>query len=137
MKTYYKFYFNTYLDGRDDTPAFIIITDGEKYGIAFPDGADEDTVESMSAAIGARIEAATRDSKSVNPTDVLNFISYNMMFLDASEEEDIYPSWEEATNYAKQSLSAFSNGMTGWKFKLNEPVFPDFLNNDNMTEENK
>lgn len=135
MKTYYKFYFTTYLDGRDEKPAFIIITDGDKYGIAFPDGADEDTIESMSAAIGARIEAATRDSKSTNPTDVLDFISYNMMFLDASDEEDIYSSWEEATEYAKRTLSAFSNGMTGWKFKLHEPIFPDFSDNDNKTEE--
>ena len=135
MKTYYKFYFNTYLDGRDETPAFIIITDGDKYGIAFPDGVDEETSDSMSAAIGARIEAATRDGKPTNPNDVLNFISYNMMFLDASEEDDVYESWDEATTYAKQSLSAFSNGITGWKFKLQEPVFPDFSDNDNKTEE--
>ena len=83
MKTYYKSYFYTYLDGRDETPAFIIITDGDRYGIAFPPEADEDVVSSMSAAIGARIEAVTRDDESKSPGEILNFISYNMMFLDA------------------------------------------------------
>lgn len=135
MKTYYKFYFYTHLDGRDETPAFIIITDGARYGIAFPSEADEDAISSMSAAIGARIEAVTRDDKSKSPGEILNFISYNMMFINAAEEDDIYPSWEEASNYAETSLSAFYNGMTGWKFKLNEPTFPDFSNNDNKTEE--
>ena len=135
MKTYYKFYFYTYLDGRNEAPAFIIITDGDRYGIAFPSEADEDVISSMSAAIGARIEAATRDDESKSPGEILNFISYNMMFLNADEEDDIYPSWEEASKYAKISLSAFSSGVTGWEFKLHEPTFPDFPNNDNKTEE--
>jgi hypothetical protein len=135
MKTHYKFYFYTYLDGRDEAPAFIIITDGDKYGIAFPPEADEDVISSMSAAIGARIEAVTRDDKNKTPSEILSFISYNMMFITASEEDDIYPSWKEAVDYAEISLSAFSNGVIDWKFKLHEPTFPDFPNNDNKTEE--
>ena len=135
METYYKLYFNTHLDGRNETPAFIVITDGSRYGIAYADGMNEESIVPMNAAIGARIEAITRDDKSKSPSDILNFILYNMMFIDADAEDDIYPSWEEAVDYAKTYLSAFSNGVTGWEFKLHEPTFPEFPSKDTKTEE--
>lgn len=135
METYYKFYLNTDLEGGDDTAAFIIITDGEKYGIAFPDGYEDDSIEAMRMAIGARIEAATRDGNKPTPSEVLSFITYNMMYVQASEEDDIYPSWEDASKAAEASLGAFSRGLNNWKFKLYEPVMPEFDNNDNKTEE--
>jgi hypothetical protein len=112
-----------------------VITDGSKYGIAYADGMNEESIIPMSAAIGARIKAVTENKKSVSPGEVLNFIIYNMMFIDADAEDDIYDSWEEAVDYAKTYLSAFSNGVTGWEFKLHEPTFPESPSNDNKTEE--
>lgn len=135
METYYKFYISTDLDGGDDTAAFVVITDGSKYGIAFPDGYEEDSIEAMRMAIGSRIEAATRDGNNPTPSEVLSFITYNMMNIQASEEDDIYPSWEDASKVAEESLGAFSRGLDGWKFRLYEPIMPKFDNNDNETEE--
>jgi hypothetical protein len=135
METYYKFYFNSDLDGADETAAFVIITDGTKYGVAFPDGYDEESVEAMRMAIGARIEAATREESKATPSEVLSFITYNMMFVQASEEDDVYPSWEEASKVAEESLGAFSRGLNNWKFELYEPILPNFSDNDNETEE--
>lgn len=137
METYYKFYFNSYLDGSDDTAAFVIITDGDRYGIAFSEEMEEENIKPMSMAIGARISAATREGNTLSPGEILNFIPYNMMLINASEEDDIYPSWKEASDAAEIALTAFSHKATGWDFKLHEPIFPKPLDNDNKTEEKK
>lgn len=135
METYYKVYFNSYLDGSDDTAAFVVITDGNGYGIAFSEEMNEESIEPMCMAIGARINGLTRDNKSVTPSEVLNFIPYNMMYINANDEDTIYPSWEEASEAAEIALSAFSHKGSGWKFKLYEPIFPKPLDKDNETEE--
>jgi hypothetical protein len=134
METYYKFYFDTHLDGSDATPAFIILAQEEMYGIAFPETMDEESIEAMSMAIGTRI-AVAKAGGTLTPGEILNLIPYNMMFIEASREDDIYPSWEEASKAAKDSLEAFAHKSTGWQFKLHSPIFADSSNNDNTTEE--
>ena len=134
MKTYYKSYFKTHIDGREETPAFIILAQEEMYGIAFPETMDEESIESMSMAIGTRI-AVAKTKGTLTPGEILNLVPYNMMFIQTSEEDIIYATWEEASEEAKNFLEAFSHKSSGWKFKLHSPMFPDSSDNDNKTEE--
>jgi hypothetical protein len=134
MKTYYKSYFNIHLDGREETPAFIILAQEEEYGIAFPETMDEESIEIMSMAIGTRIAVAKKEG-TLTPGEILNSIPYNMMFIQTSEEDIIYPTWEEASDEAKNFLEAFSHKSSGWKFKLHSPMSSDSSDNDNKTEE--
>lgn len=135
METYYKVYYNSKLDEGVESIAFIVITDGDKYGIAFPEGTDEDTASSMCAAIGARIYAVKSNKTDATPADILDFIPYNMMFINASEDDEAYDTWEDASKSAEDSLTAQSYGFMDWSFKLYEPTFPDFSNKDTEIKE--
>jgi hypothetical protein len=136
MKTYFKSYWNTYLDERDETLAFTMITDGEKYGIAFPAGFRDESIEDMRAVIGSRIYATKKINESANPGEILNSIPYNWMFLNASEEDDVYPTWETAVNEMEIITDANKvYGFPEWEFKLLEPLFPSLSESDHQSEQ--
>lgn len=135
METYYKLYSNTKLDESQGTVAFIIISDGEKHAIAFPNTTSADTIEDMQSAIGSRISAMKEFNKDVTPAEILDSITYNMMFITCSDEDEAYESWEDAAKAAEATMLAYSYDFMETEFKLYEPIMTDFSENDTMTEE--
>lgn len=132
METHYKFYLSGGLDGSEPTPAFIVMTDGDKYGIAFSPKTDEQNIKMFRMAIGARIKASTENNKGIHPAEVLDAIPYNMMFLSANPEDEVYESWDDAVAEAERTLQAYSNISDDWKFEVFDPIYPS---NDTETEE--
>lgn len=110
MSAYYRTYYFSNFDELENDVAFILVTDGKRTEVSFPEGQSERVIKGMCQALGARIDALKSVDKVTDtetlPTEILDAITYNMMVNFYKEENgpEEFPSFEAAWESAKQDL---------------------------------
>jgi hypothetical protein len=131
MSNYYRtYYFSSYQEEeQNQSIAFIIVTDGDRTEILFPETATENTIETLSQAIGARLAALEEldigtDAETA-VKEILEIVTYNMQVNFYIDEEGMesYPSFDDALSAAKEELiDDYSS--EDFKPKSYKPVLP-------------
>ena len=112
MSNYYRtYYFSNYQEEEENQSiAFVIVTDGDRTEILFPETATENTIETVSQGIGARLAAIegvdTVTDTETAATEILEVVTYNMPVHFYTDEEGMesYPSFDDALSAAKEEL---------------------------------
>jgi hypothetical protein len=143
MSNYYKtYYFSSYQEEEENQSiAFIIVTDGGRTEILFPESAADNTIETVSQGIGARLAAMesldVMSDKDTAVKEIFELVTYNMMVNFYIDEEGLesYPSFDEALTAAKEEL-VDDYSSENFKPKSYKPILPKNEENiDNKTEE--
>ena len=131
MSSYYRtYYFSNYQEEeQNQNIAFIIVTDGDRTEILFPETATDDIVETVSQGIGARLAALEdldikTDAESA-VKEILEVVTYNMQVNFYIDEEGMesYPSFDDALSAAKEEL-VDDYSSEDFKPKSYKPIFP-------------
>lgn len=131
MSNYYRTYYFSNHEEEDSNPnvAFAIVTDGSRTEILFPETATENTIETVSQAIGARIDAIegvdTVTNTDTAATEILEVVTYNMPVFFYQDEEGLesYPSFDDALGAAKEEL-VDDYSSEGFEPKSYKPISP-------------
>ena len=131
MSNYYRtYYFSNYQEEeQNQNIAFTIVTDGDRTEILFPEIATDNTIETLSQAIGARLAALEElDIKTDAETavkEIFEVVTYNMQVNFYTDEEGMqsYPSFDDALSAAKEELiDDYSS--EDFKPKSYKPILP-------------
>ena len=131
MANYYRTYYFSNFEEENSNPtiAFILVTDAKNTEILFPETASEEIIETLSQAIGARLEALESVDK-VTGTDstaeeILDAVTYNMQVFFYKDEEGLeeFSSFNDAMDSAKDDLiDDYSS--EGFSPKSYKPIYP-------------